>query len=153
MVDAVLAARPGFTELERIYSFFDVNAATSAVSAALIANPDLKLIVASNGPDGIGAAAAVKAAGLAGQVTVVAFDAVPPEIDGLKEGVITALIAQSPAQIGAESVQAIVDYLQAGNTGAVPASDEFVGIPQRLLTADNVDDAANADYIYKPQCD
>lgn len=153
LVDAVLAARPGLHEIERIYSFFNINAATSGVEAALIANPDLKVIVASNGPDGIGAAAAVRAAGLQGQVTVIAFDAVPPEIEALREGTITALIAQSPAQIGAVSVQSIVDYLRSGATGAVAPSDEFIGIPQRMLTAENVDDPANADYIYHPLCD
>lgn len=95
----------------------------------------------------------------AAQIYAVSDAAVLSQPDGLfgistaPNQFIAALIAQSPAQIGAQSVQAIVDYLQAGNTGAVPASDEFVGIPQRLLTADNVDDPANADYIYKPQCD
>lgn len=153
LVSGLTEARPGLSEIERIYSFFDINKATTSVSAALIANPDLKLIIASNGPDGIGAAAAVKAAGMVGEVTIIAFDAVPPEIAALKEGVITALIAQSPAQIGATSVEALVDYINEGNSGAVPASDNFVGIPQRLLTVDNVDDPANAEYIYKPECE
>jgi ribose transport system substrate-binding protein len=152
LVAAVKQAKPGLAEIERIYSFFDVNKGTAALSAAMIANPDLKLIVASNGPDGIAAASAVKAAGKVGQVLIVAFDAVPPEVDSLKEGTITALVAQSPAQIGASSVQVMVDYLKSGASGAVPVSTDMIGIPQRLLTKENVGDPANADYIYKPEC-
>lgn len=153
LVEALKAAKPGLSEIEPIFTTFDVNKATSSVSAALIANPDLKLIIASNGPDAIGAAAAVKAAGLVGKVQIVAFDAVPPEVEALKEGTITALIAQSPLQIGAQSVAALVDYVKAGHDGAVPVSSELVGIPQRLLTAETVDDPANADYVYKATCE
>jgi ribose transport system substrate-binding protein len=152
LVKALNSARPGLTEIERIYTTFDINKATSSVTASLIANPDLKVIIASNGPDGVGAAAAVKAAGLVGQVTIIAFDSVPPEIDALKDGTITALIAQSPAQIGAASIQALVDYIKAGHSGPVPVSSDFVGIPQRLLTKATVDDPANADYVYKAKC-
>jgi ribose transport system substrate-binding protein len=151
-VKAMLEARPGLSEIERLYTTFDVNKATSGVQAALVANPDLTLVIASNGPDAIGAAAALKATGMAGKVTLVAFDAVPPQVAALKEGTITALIAQSPAQIGAVTVQRIVDYLKSGATGPVPVSTDFIGIPQRLLTPANVDDPVNADYIYKPEC-
>lgn len=152
-VKALKEAKPGLTELEPIYSFFDVNKAQSALSAVLVANPDLKIIVASNGPDGIAAAAAVKAAGLAGQVTVIIFDAIPPGVGALKEGVVTALIAQAPFAMGAAQVDALVDYIKGGHTGAVPVSTELEGIPLRLLTKDNVDDPANADYVYKASCD
>ena len=152
LVKALKEARPGLTEIEPIFSTFNINKATSGVMAALIANPDLKLIIASNGPDGVGAAAAIKAAGMVGKVELIAFDAVPPEVQALKEGVITALIAQSPAQIGAESVEAMVKYLRSGASGPVPATDQFIGIPQRLLTTENIDNPANAHYIYQPVC-
>lgn len=49
-----------------------------------------------------GANNAVRAAGKAGQITVVGFDADPTQVDQLKAGVMQALIAQQPAQIGAE---------------------------------------------------
>jgi len=152
VVDAIAEARPGLTVLPTEYSFFDVNNATGIVEAWLVAHPDLKVIVASNGPDGIGAAAAVKNAELSGQITVIAFDAVPPEVEALKEGTITALIAQPAFDIGAAQLNALLDYLESGKTGPVPATTELEGIPQRLLTADNADDPANVDYIYVTEC-
>ncbi|MFG0221372.1 substrate-binding domain-containing protein, partial [Streptococcus suis] len=76
-----------------------------------LAHPDLKLIIAADGPDGLGAAAAISQAGKAGQIALVAFDAVPGEVDALKAGTITALIAQNPTDIGAKSIDALVDYL------------------------------------------
>ena len=125
----------------------------AALSALLIAHPDLSLIIASNGPDGIAAAAAVKAANLEGKVKVIVFDAVPPGVAALKEGVVTALIAQAPFLMGAAQVQALVDYVHEGHTGPVPVSTELEGIPLRLLTKDNVDDPENDPYIYKASCE
>lgn len=153
VVEAIAAARPGLTEVERIYSTFDINKATSGVAAALIANPDLRVIIASNGPDGVGAAAAVKAAGLAGQVTIIAFDAVPPQVEALREGTITALIAQPAAEIGAASVEALVDYLRGGHSGPVPVSSEVQGLPQHLLTQANIDSPEAARLVYRPSCE
>lgn len=152
VVDEIAKARPNLTVLPTEYSMFDVNKATNIVSSWLIAHPDLKVIVASNGPDGIGAAAAIKAKGLADQVTVIAFDAVPPEVEALREGTIKALIAQPAKAIGAAQLGAVVDQLQSGTDGPVPAATETVGIPQKLLTASTIDDPANADYIYVTEC-
>ena len=86
------------------------------------------------------------------RITTSVIDAIPPEIQSLKEGTISGLIAQSPTHIGAQQVNAIVDYLKQGKSGAVPVSSDLQGIPQRLLTKDTVDDPANADYIYKAKC-
>lgn len=152
VVDEIAKARTKLTVLPTEYSMFDVNKATNIVSSWLIAHPDLKVIVASNGPDGIGAAAALKAAGKADEVTLIAFDAVPPEVEALREGTIKALIAQPAKAIGAAQLGAIVDHLQSGSSGPVPAATEIVGIPQKLLTASNIDDPANADYIYVTEC-
>ncbi|MEX0428020.1 sugar ABC transporter substrate-binding protein [Nocardioides sp. DS6] len=153
VVSAITSANPQLQALKTTYTSFDVNKATQAVSSLLIANPDLKVIVAADGPDGQATAAAVRAAGKAGKVTVIALDAVPAEVDALKQGLITALVAQSPKQIGADQLKALVDYIKSNpKGGAVPASDDFVGVPQRLLTKDNVGDAANADYTYQASC-
>jgi ribose transport system substrate-binding protein len=153
VVNAIKSANAGLTELPVFYSTFDPNKATAAVSSAIIANPDLKVIVAADGPDGQGAAAAVKSANKAGQITVIALDATPPEVAALKDGTITGLVAQAPAQIGAQQVSALVEYLKAHTSGgAVTATNDFVGIQQKLLTKDNVDLAENADWVYKASC-
>jgi ribose transport system substrate-binding protein len=96
VVKAITSAHPGLTSLPTIYSGFDVNKATQAVSTDLISHPDLKVIVAADGPDGQAAAAAVQQAGKAGKVTVIALDATPAEVTALKAGTISGLVAQSP---------------------------------------------------------
>ena len=150
--EAVKEMRPDLTPLENEYSGFDINKATSDAASMIIANPDLKLIIAATGPDGIGAAAAIAQAGKEGEIALIAFDAIAPEVDALKAGTISALIAQDPYAIGAESVQAIVDYLAENPEGGAVEPNGTKTIPSFLLTADNVDDPENAKYLYRSEC-
>jgi ribose transport system substrate-binding protein len=153
VVKAITTAHPGLTSLPTIYSGFDVNKATQAVSTDLIAHPDLKVIVAADGPDGQAAAAAVQQAGKAGKVTVIALDATPAEVTALKAGTISGLVAQSPQQIGQDQVKELVSYIQAHpNAGAVPVNVGTVNVPQNLLTKTNIDDPASSAWIYKASC-
>jgi ribose transport system substrate-binding protein len=153
VVKAIQTAHPGLTSLPTIYSGFDVNKATQQVSSDLIANPNLKVIVAADGPDGQAAAAAVEAAHKAGSVTVIALDATPAEVAALKAGTITALVAQSPQQIGADQVKELVSYVKAHpNGGAVPVNVGTISVPQALLTKSNVDSPSNSAYVYKASC-
>jgi len=150
--EAVAKARPDLKQLPNDYSGFDVNKSTSNVNALILANPDLKLIIASNGPDGQAAAAAVKQSGKAGKIALIAFDAVPAEVDALKDGTISALIAQAPGTLGQEQIKALVDYLNANPTGGAVATAGKQEVSSGLLTKDNLDDPANAVYIYKAGC-
>lgn len=150
-IKAVQAERTDLTVLPVEYSGFDANKATTDTSSLIISHPDLKLIIAADGPDGVAAAAAVKQAGKSGKIAVIAFDAVPNEVSALKAGDITALIAQDPYQIGSDSVKAIVDYLSAHPSGAVKPAGSAT-IANQLLTATTVDDPANAKYLYKSTC-
>jgi len=153
VVKAITTAHPGLKSLPTIYSGFDVNKATQAVSTDLIAHPDLKVIVAADGPDGQAAAAAVQQAGKAGKVTVIALDATPAEVTALKAGTISGLVAQSPQQIGQDQVKELVSYIQAHpNAGAVPANVGAVNVPQNLLTKTNIDAPASSAWIYKASC-
>jgi ribose transport system substrate-binding protein len=134
------------------YSGFDVNTATTDIASLIIANPDLKLIIASNGPDGVGAAAAIKQAGREGEIALIAFDAVPAEVDELRAGTISALIAQDPFAIGETSVQELVDYLDAHPDGGAVSPSGSKTIPSFLLTGDNIDDPDSEKYIYRASC-
>jgi ribose transport system substrate-binding protein len=153
VVNAITSAHPGLKMLPTIYSGFDVNKATSAIATDLIANPNLKVIVAADGPDGQAAAAAVQQAGKAGKVTVIALDATPAEVAALKAGTITGLVAQSPLQIGEQQVKTLVNYIEAHpKGGAVSVSSAAVSVPQHLLTQSNVNDPASSAWIYKSSC-
>ncbi len=150
-VAAVESARPELKRLKDEFSGFDINKATTDASSLIIAHPELKLIIAATGPDAVGAAAAIQQANKSGEIALIGFDAIPPEVEALKKGTISALIAQAPLEIGAAQVGALVDYLEAGSKGAVSTKGvEKIG--NQLLTKDNVDDPANAKYIYKASC-
>lgn len=151
-VKAIESARPDLKVLPTEYSGFDVNKVTTDLSSILLANPDLKLIIAADGPDAQGAVAAIKAAGKAGKITLVAFDAIPTEVTALQQGTITDLIAQSPVAIGRDSIEALVSYLKAHPSGGAVAYAGTQAIPNQLLTKANLSSAANADYIYKASC-
>jgi len=151
-VKAVETARPDLKALPTEYSGFDVNKTTTDLGSILLAHPDLKLVIAADGPDAQGAIAALRAAGKAGKVTLVAFDAIPTEVAALQQGTITDLIAQSPFAIGRDSIDALVSYLKAHpNGGQVPNAGSAT-IPNQLLTKATLGSPANADYIYKASC-
>jgi len=153
VVAQVLKANSSLKALDPQYTFFDSNKASAATSALLVANPDLKVIIAGDGPDGSGVAAAVKAAGMSGKVTVIALDAVPTEVSALKDGTISALVAQAPARIGATQLKTLVDYLKAAKSKkAVKVASTKIGVPQKLLTKANVDLKANSDWVYATAC-
>ncbi|GAA4156072.1 sugar ABC transporter substrate-binding protein [Leifsonia shinshuensis] len=153
VVQAILKGRSGLTALDPVYTQFDSSKATQAVSSLIVANPDLQVIVAADGPDGAATAAAVKAAGKAGKITVIALDATPPEVAALKDGTITGLVAQAPKKIGAEQLSTLVDFLKTQKTpSAIKPTSDTTGIPQKLLTSKNVDDSANSDWVYTASC-
>jgi ribose transport system substrate-binding protein len=152
LVAAIHAARPGLTVLPTEYSGFTTNTATQYVTATLLSHPDLKLIVVADGPDAAGVVSALQAAHKTGKVEVIALDAIPPEVTALKTGAITALIAQQPAKIGAEQVEALVNYVKSHKSGAVPASAAFTGVPQVLLTKANVNNPGESQYFYETSC-
>jgi ribose transport system substrate-binding protein len=154
LVAALKKNVPSLTQLPVVYDGFNISTATSDVSSLLLAHPDLKLIIASSGPEGQAAAAAVQQAGKAGKVKIVAFDAVPAEVAAVKSGTIQALIAQSPIQIGEQAISSLVSYLIARPTnGSVTkrlAPDLF---PQLLVTKSNVNNTTvKSLYEYRASC-
>ena len=92
----------------------DYNKALSITEDILSANPDLKGIFGSNESSALGAAAAVRRAGKAGDVTIIGWDAAPDELKALKEGTISALIVQNPFNMGFQGVKAAVSTIRDG---------------------------------------
>ena len=89
--EVLMAANPDMVWLPELLDNFDTTKGTQLVGATILAHPDLKVIIASAGPGGQAVAAAVKQAGKAGEIAVIAFDAVPAEIDALRDGAVTFL--------------------------------------------------------------
>lgn len=106
-----LAAHPQVQLVATQYCQSDVAKAMSITQDMMTANPDLGGIFAANEAAAIGAAQAIRAANKVGQVKLVAFDAAEEEIAALKEGVVQALIVQSPFNMGYLGVKAAVDAI------------------------------------------
>jgi ribose transport system substrate-binding protein len=106
-----IAAHPEVKIVATLYCDSDVAKAMNAAQDMMTANPNLKGIFAANEAAAIGAAQAIRSAGKAGQVKLVAFDGSEEEINGLKEGVIQALIVQRPFEMGHLGVKAALDAI------------------------------------------
>jgi ribose transport system substrate-binding protein len=153
LVEAVEKADPDVEVLPVEYSDFEPNKATQIVSSLLVAHPDLKMVLASSGPEGQGAAAAIKQAGDVGKVKLFAFDAVPAEVAALKEGVIQGLVAQPAAKIGGAQVRKLVEYIEEHPEGGpVKPLGEIEELPLKLITKANVEEPATQPYLYKEGC-
>jgi ribose transport system substrate-binding protein len=86
--------------------------AAAEVTSTLAAHPDLAGIFATNDRSAEGAATGLRNANKVGGVKVVGFDAGPSQVKQLEDGLVQALIAQSPYQIGVEGIDAIAKALQ-----------------------------------------
>lgn len=106
------------------------------VTSTLAAHPDLAGIFATNDRSAEGAATGLRNANKVGVVKVVGFDAGPSQVKQLEDGLVQALIAQSPYQIGVEGVDAIAKALQGQSvehkvtTGTVTVTKENLHAPE-----------------------
>jgi ribose transport system substrate-binding protein len=106
------AGQSKYTVLPALYANQDsATQAASLVSADLIAHPNIVAIFASNVITAEGAANAVQAAGKAGKVAVLGYDAGPQEVTDLQQGTLSALVSQNPFKIGELAIQNTVEYL------------------------------------------
>ena len=136
-----IVAYPNITLVATQYCMSDVAKAMDITQDMINANPDLRGIFAANEAAAIGAAQAVRTAGKAGVVKLVAFDASEDEIAALKEGVIQALIVQNPFKMGYVGVKAAIDALEGKpvekriDTGVTVVTQENLNDPEivRLL--------------------
>ena len=138
------AKKLGLTYVGVDYSNDQPDKAAAIVKAQLAKNPDLKGIFATNLFSAEGAASGLREAGKQDTVKIVSFDAGPKQVKDLKDGLLQALVAQKPADIGAQGVQQAVAALDGKPTKKVIQTGSVI------LTKDNL--AENQDAIYKSSC-
>ena len=117
--------------------------AAAITKAQLAKNPDLKGIFATNLFGAEGSAAGAREAD-AKDVKIVGFDAGPKQVKDLEDGLLEALVAQKPADIGAQGVQQAVAALKG------EATKPKIGTGSTILTKDSLAD--NPDAVYKSSC-
>jgi ABC-type sugar transport system substrate-binding protein len=120
---SALAGMPGVT-LVAEQDAWEAAQATSAVGQLLVKDPDV--IWAANEGGTVGAVTAVRNAGAAGRVVVFGTDLSVQLLDFLEaqDGILLAVTAQAPVEMGTRAVEAAVDLL-AGR--AVPPSETLPG--------------------------
>src|SRR6266576_2749048 len=115
-------------------------------AAQLKKYPNLKGMFAMNVVSGNGVTQAVTAAGKAGKVKLVEFDAGPPQVQALKAGTIDALIAQYPYGIGQQAVALAYKYV----TGHKAGIKKHYGTGSAIVTRANVNSPKIKKYLYSP---
>ena len=138
------AKKLGLTYVGQQFDNDDPARASSIVTAELARYPDLKGIFATNLFSAEGSASGLRSAGKLSKVKIVGFDAGPKQVKDLKDGVVQGLIAQRPAEIGADGVQ------QAYNALTGKATEKKIGTGFTSLTKDNLSE--NPDAPYKASC-
>ncbi len=105
----------------------------------IIANPDMDAFFCINDPSALGAAAAIKAANLTGQIGVYSIDASPDGKQALLDGEFSAVAAQVPIQIAEYAYNAASEYLN-GNTDL---GEKKVYLDSFLVTEDIAKETLN----------
>lgn len=126
------------------YSDNDVAVGKRQTVAVLSNNPDIVGIFGTNVFSAQGAGSAVQALGLNGIVEVVAYDATEFAIALLREGTVTQVIAQKPADMGYFAI--LSAYAHARGITSVP---KRWPTDHAVINIDNVDDPAFARFIYR----
>jgi ribose transport system substrate-binding protein len=142
--EEAVKGKPGVEYLGQEYSQDDPAIAADIVTATLAKHPDLKGIFAANLFSAEGAASGLRQAGKLGDVKIVGFDAGPKQVKDLEDGLVQALIAQKPADIGSQGVEQAYNALEGKPTEAK------IGTGAEVITKDNL--AEMQDVLYKPAC-
>lgn len=105
----------------------------------LTSNPDIDILWGANEGGTVGAAMAIKNAGLAGKVVAFGTDASEQTIALLQadDNILQAVTGQDPYQIGLKTMQAVIDSIEGKE---VADKGETVIVPGVLLTRTNPDE-------------
>ncbi len=108
----------------------------TAMENLLQRDPKINLVYAINEPAAAGAYQALKAAGKADSVTLVAIDGGCPGVQSVKDGQLGATSQQYPLKMAADGVTAISRFAQDGVKPANPEGKEFTDTGVTLITDD-----------------
>jgi len=139
---------PNIEYLGTEYCNDDPVKAASITTSTLQSTPDLKGIFGANVFSGQGAGTGVRQTGKKDQVSVVAFDASPTQVEDLRRGNVDVLIAQHPNDIGNRGVRIAVDYLKSNKE---PANKQIT-TGFTTVTRENLDKPEIKKYLYKAEC-
>jgi ribose transport system substrate-binding protein len=120
--------------------------AQEVVTGLIAREADLSGIFVVGNVGSEGAAAALRAANVSDRVKVVQYDASPPQVEQLKQGVLDALIAQDPYQEGVSAVD------QAVNAVLGKPVEKVIQTGLNVITKKTAEDGTGLKYVYKTEC-
>ena len=144
--EAAIKKYPNITYVGFQISNNNPSTAAAEVGSTLAAHPNLAGIFATNDRSAEGAATGLRVADKVGAVKIVGFDAGDTQIKQLKDGLVQALIAQQPYQIGVDGVDAVANAL----TGK--SVEHAVTTGTVTITKDNLDQPDIQKALYKLKC-
>lgn len=151
--DTMAAMYPEVQIVQIVNGNLDQTEGAKVTAGMLQAHPDIVGIFASDSSAGVGAATAVKEAGKAGDIKIIAFDTDTGTLDLIKEGVLSGSIAQGTYNMGWWSFQLLFNVNGGcGNFNPVEGWSEF-GInplPPTIDTGVTVVTAENVESYYMP---
>ena len=115
-----LAKSPGISVAQIVDTQSDANIAAQVATAVLQKNPNLAGIGCVEAAGGMGAATAVREAGLTGKVKIVAMDRGNEVLEQIGSGVISATVAQRTALMPFYAVQILYNL----NNRDIPITDD-----------------------------
>lgn len=108
--DEALKNYPGIEKVVKQPADFDRNKALVVIENILQTNPDVNAIFAHNDEMALGALKAVEESGKS--IYVIGFDGTEEALKAVKDGKLTATIAQQPSKMGRIAVDIAVKYLR-----------------------------------------
>lgn len=106
-----LRAFPGLEIIADIPAWGQRDRAMAIMEDLLLMMPELNGVFAINDDSALGALRAVEAAGLAGKVVIVGYDATPEAYEAIRAGKIYGDVIQYPREIGRLAMSTVQDYL------------------------------------------
>ncbi len=146
--EEAIKSYPNIEYLGTEYCNDDPTQAASITTSTLQSNPDLKGIFGANVFAGQGAGTGVRQTGKKDQVSVVAFDASPTQVEDLRRANVDVLIAQHPNDIGDRGVRIAVDYLKSNKE----PSKKQITTGFTTVTRQNLTEPKVQKYLYKAEC-
>lgn len=131
--DKLKELAPGLEVVASLPGDWDRGKAANITNDTLTAHPDLVAIFCANDGMALGAVETVFAAGKEAQVTVIGVDGNSDAVKSIKEGRLSASVAQLPYLVGKQAVEGAKKVL-AGET-----LDEYQYVPTMVLTKDILD--------------
>ena len=137
---------PNMKSLGVEYSNDKPEVAAAKATAALAAHPDMVGIFGTNLFSAEGAATGMRSAGAAEKVKIVGFDAGPKQVEDLEQGIVQALIAQKPADIGKAGVEQAIHALKGEPV------EKKIGTGFVVVTKENMNNPDVQPFLYKSNC-